>query len=242
ARAGEEWPWATSRKALAQEWLSVVTGQGPQGWSPMTHVNEGGLTPQKFVESLGEDDPEIEKLPKRIPKEAPLPKDIPGLDPKKCVDVQDDKMGIAEEGRLGKRRVDHNASDYLVVWMPGWHHEWACQIPWKNLPQKVQKGRWKVYAVIKVEKKEGVDPEKEAIWAGVYNWGKRQELAEVRILIKDTSEDYRSYLIGTVEASPEQYIWIAPPGAGIEGPVRLSPGEGNIKGLWVDRVILVPAE
>jgi hypothetical protein len=24
----------------------------------MTHVNEGGLTPQKFVESLGEDDPE----------------------------------------------------------------------------------------------------------------------------------------------------------------------------------------
>jgi hypothetical protein len=64
----------------------------------------------------------------------------------------------------------------------------------------------------------------------------------VRIPIKETTEGYRSYLIGTVEASPEQYIWIAPPGAGIAGPVRLAPGEGNIEGLWVDRIVLVPSE
>jgi hypothetical protein len=242
ARAGAEWPLPLSRKAVAQEWLSVVTGKGPQGWSPMTHVNEGGLTPQQFVESLGEDDPELEKLPKRIPKEAPLPSDIPGIDQKKCVDVQDDKMSIAEEGRLGRRRVDPSASDYLAVWMPGWHHEWACQVHWKNLPAKAQKGLWKVYAVIKVEKRAGVDPEKEAIWAGVYHTGKKVGLAEVVIPIKETSDGYRSYLIGTVEASPEQYIWIAPPGGGLAGPARLSPGEGNIEGLWIDRIVLVPAK
>lgn len=242
ARAGADWPLPLSRKQVAEEWLKVVTGPGPKGWTPLTHVNEGGLTPQKFVESLGEDDPELERLPKQIPKEAPLPKDIPGLDPKKCIDVQDDKMSIAEEGRLGVRKVDPQASDYLAVMMPGWHHEWACHIYWKNLPEKAQKGRWKVYAVIKVEKKPEVDPEKEAIWAGVYHTARREGLAEVRIPIKETSEEYKSYLIGVVEASPDQYIWIAPTAGGLAGPVRLSPGEGNVKALWVDRIVLVRAD
>lgn len=53
ARAGEEWPLPPSRKEAAEEWLKTVTGEGPKGWTPLTHVNEGGLTPQKFVESLG---------------------------------------------------------------------------------------------------------------------------------------------------------------------------------------------
>ncbi|MCY2930980.1 MAG: DUF4838 domain-containing protein [Planctomycetota bacterium] len=48
-RAGAEWPLPSSRKAVADEWLAVATGPGPEGWTPMTHVNEGGGTPQEFI-------------------------------------------------------------------------------------------------------------------------------------------------------------------------------------------------
>lgn len=56
--AGGIWPVPVSRKALGEQWLSVATGPGPKGWTPMSHVNEGGLSPQQFVAKLGEDPPE----------------------------------------------------------------------------------------------------------------------------------------------------------------------------------------
>lgn len=248
ARAGAQWPLSLSRKEVAETWLKVVTGPGPEGWTPLTHVNEGGLTPQQFVqrfltEEALKEEAELARLPLRIPKKTPPPTDIPNFVPAKAIEVQEDKMNIAEPGTLGNYTVDRKASDYLAVWMPGWHHEWACSIPWKALPNKAQKGRWRVYALIRVAKKEGVDPEKIAIWAGVYNGEEKQNRAEVRIPIKETSEDaYKAYLLGVVEAHPNQYIWIAPGGGGLEAPPRLSPGQGNIEGIWVDRVYLLPAE
>ncbi len=50
-----EWVFPTSRKALADQWLAVATGKGPVGWSPMTLINEGGTTPQAFVEQFQND-------------------------------------------------------------------------------------------------------------------------------------------------------------------------------------------
>ncbi|MCM8760224.1 MAG: DUF4838 domain-containing protein, partial [Candidatus Omnitrophica bacterium] len=191
-----EWPLPLSRKQVAEEWLKVVTGPGPQGWTPVTHLNEQLLTPQKFVESLGEDEPELEHLLKSIPKEISFPKDIPGLDPKKCIDIQDDDILLYREGELGFRRVDSHASDYRVIMLPGWHREGVCQIRCQFLPQKAQKGKWKVYAVIKVEQKPETAPEKEAIQAGVYHPIQGKAVAKISIPIKDTSEDYKSYLIG----------------------------------------------
>ncbi|CUU37582.1 MAG: DUF4838 domain-containing protein [Armatimonadetes bacterium] len=49
---GKSWAPAPSRKALAQRWLERALAPGPHGWTPITHVNEWGTTPQKFVESL----------------------------------------------------------------------------------------------------------------------------------------------------------------------------------------------
>ena len=54
-QAKAEWPLPTSRRAVAAEWLSVATGNGPPGWASMTHVNEARRTPQAFVDGLGED-------------------------------------------------------------------------------------------------------------------------------------------------------------------------------------------
>ncbi|MCS7066794.1 MAG: hypothetical protein NZL85_11065, partial [Fimbriimonadales bacterium] len=51
-QAGAKWAMPLSKQELAQKWLQIATGEGPKGWSRITHVNEGGLTPEKFVERL----------------------------------------------------------------------------------------------------------------------------------------------------------------------------------------------
>jgi hypothetical protein len=47
--SGASWPVPESRQELAGKWLAGVTGPGPAGWSPVTHVNEPGRTPQDFA-------------------------------------------------------------------------------------------------------------------------------------------------------------------------------------------------
>ncbi|MHB9106955.1 MAG: DUF4838 domain-containing protein [Armatimonadota bacterium] len=51
-QSGQAWPLPESRQAVADAWLAVITEPGPRGWTTMTHVNEGGLTPQAFVAAL----------------------------------------------------------------------------------------------------------------------------------------------------------------------------------------------
>jgi hypothetical protein len=41
-----------SKEQLAQKWLQIATGDGPPGWTRITHVNEAGLTPEQFVENV----------------------------------------------------------------------------------------------------------------------------------------------------------------------------------------------
>jgi hypothetical protein len=57
-KAGEKWPLPTSRKAVTDEWLAVATAAGPKGWTKITHLSEGGLTPQAFVARFATDPPE----------------------------------------------------------------------------------------------------------------------------------------------------------------------------------------
>ena len=53
--AGAKWPLPMSRKAVADEWLAVATGPGPEGWAPMAWANERGQTPQAFIASVASD-------------------------------------------------------------------------------------------------------------------------------------------------------------------------------------------
>jgi hypothetical protein len=57
SKANAEWPIDKSRKAVAADWLATATGSGPAGWSPMTTIREGGLTPQAFVAQFAVDSP-----------------------------------------------------------------------------------------------------------------------------------------------------------------------------------------
>ncbi|MDW8290415.1 MAG: DUF4838 domain-containing protein [Armatimonadota bacterium] len=241
---GKTWPLPLSRKAVAEEWLAVATGSGPQGWTPMTHVNEGGLTPQKFVERFAVDEPDP-VLPDaaRRGESLPPPADLQGVDPRRCVDAQEWMSQIANEGVWGVYASDPLASDGYAVKMPGNHWEWAYQLPVSLLPPRAQKGKWKVYVVVRVDKKAGVDPQREAFGTGVWDTERRVSAAEVRVRIADTDEKgYRSFLVGTVELHPKMYIWVCPPAAGIGGTVHVSPEEANVRAVWVDRVYLVPAE
>ena len=51
-QAGATWPLPVSRQAVADEWLAMIREPGPPGWTPMTRVSEGGVTPEAFVAAL----------------------------------------------------------------------------------------------------------------------------------------------------------------------------------------------
>jgi hypothetical protein len=48
--AGETWPLADSRAAFAAEWLRRAQGDPAESWTKVAMLNEGRLTPEKFVE------------------------------------------------------------------------------------------------------------------------------------------------------------------------------------------------
>ena len=45
------WPLPLMRQELADRWLSIATGPGPDGWSGMTRINESGTTPETICKA-----------------------------------------------------------------------------------------------------------------------------------------------------------------------------------------------
>ena len=222
-RTDAEWPLPLSRKAVADEWLAVATGPGPKGWSPMTHVNESGLTPQAFVARFAVD-------PKDRGKHPPPPDDLPGVEPKAGVEGQDGLARLASEGRLAEVRADDAASDGTAVRMPGSHKEWAFQLPFAELEERAHSGRWDVYAVVRVVAGKGADTDQSAFSAGVYDTAGKAARASLSPKVGEANTGaYRSYKLGSVEANRDLYVWVAP------------PGHAGVEEVWVDRVYLVPA-
>lgn len=223
--AGGEWPVPASRKALADRFLAVATGPGPQGWAPMTHINEGGVTPQQFVARFAEDppDPEVQPVPARSARPAPPA----GLPRTGAVDVQDSHAVLVNEWQWTEFRADPSASDGVAAFMPSNHHEWAFQIPHQNLPRKAMTGKWRVYALIRVEKARP-DASGTAFTAGVWDTGRGLDLGSISVPVAEASEAYKPYLIATAEMGQGRYIWVAP------------TVNNGLRGIWIDRIWLVP--
>jgi hypothetical protein len=194
----------------------------------MTHINEGGETPQQLVAGFSQDPPEpvLRPLPKRVPA-PPLPAGIP--DAESGVDVQDNLARLFNEGEFAEIRADPAASDGLAVWMPGSHHEWATQFPLASLPPRLRTGRWRVYALIRVEKSPSAVPASTAFTAGIYDPSVGASVGQIGPAVRDASETYQPYLLGTLDGASDQCVWIAP---------AANPGVGAV---WVDRLFLVPA-
>ena len=113
--------------------------------------------------------------------------------------------------------------------MLGSHQEWAFRIPGSALPAKVRAGKWKVYAVVRVEKDHAGAPGAQAFSAGVYDNKARSSLAEIKPCLSEAAPDFQSYLLGELELNPDRDIWVAP------------AGNKSIKAIYVDRIFLVPA-
>lgn len=223
---GGEWPVPASRRALADLWLAAATGPGPQGWSRMTHVNEGGLTPEQFVSRFAEDPPEPKIAP--LPERSRTPEPPSGLTAKGAVDVQDSLARLAGEWTWAETRADPSASDGVGVYLPSNHHEWAFQVHWDKLPRRARSGRWHVYALIRVD---GARPEASgtAFTAGVWDSAAGADLGGVAVPASDASATYRPYLLATVDTRRDRYVWVAP------------AANPSLTGVWVDRLWLVPA-
>ena len=54
ADAGATWPLSESRTMVADEWMAIAKGVPGKAWTKVTLLNEGGLTPEKWVARLTE--------------------------------------------------------------------------------------------------------------------------------------------------------------------------------------------
>lgn len=221
-RAADSWPLNQSRKAVAQQWLSDATGKGPIGWTPITHVNEGGFTPQAFTAQFTTDPPEPDSRPLPARKSNPYPPlGIPA-----GLDAQDDLASLWESPFNSQLRADPLASDGIACWMPGSHHEWAFQLPIDKVPP-AQSGRWKVYVVVRVDAEHS--DTSAAFTAGIYDDGAKKDLTMAAFRIDQTGTGYKAFDMGIHSLSSTMRVWVAP------------PSNPKVKAVWVDRVYLVRA-
>jgi hypothetical protein len=225
ARKGVPWTLPESRKAVADAWIREAKGTGPKGWEPISQISEAGLKPERWIERFAVD-PTPVHLPGRVAKR-PLPADITVPSGAEVLDIQDDEAKLYGEGDLAELRPDSAASDGIACFMPGTHHEWAFQLPASKMPKEAVTGKWKVYAVVRVEP--GQDANAPAFTAGLYDTGTSRIWDRIEVKAAEAGAGYRTYLLGTTELSPQSYLWLAP------------SGNSAVKGVWVDRVILVRA-
>lgn len=226
-----DWPLPESRRAVADDFAVVAKGLPGKAWTVVNPVRESGLTVEKFVAELGPD-PALNlgpSPPKRLAK-APLPADLKGLSRRRAVDVQDDLATLAKPGEWAEVRPDPAASDLRAAWMPGSHKEWACAFRASQWPERARAGRWRVYVVARVEPAPGVKPSLPAFSAGVYDEQAKRTPASLNATLADAGDGYRSHLVGTVELNAHCQVYVAP------------AGNGAAQALWVDRVVLAPAE
>ena len=224
------WPWPESRQATAEAFRQVCQGVPGEDWTQVRVLNEPGLQVADFVKQFAQDEPNTNgpAPPKRLPHPSP-PTDLPGVKRSRCVDLQDNLAALYKPGEFAEIRPDPGASDRRSVWMLGSHQEWAFRIPGSALPAKVRAGKWKVYAVVRVEKDHAGAPGAQAFSAGVYDNKARSSLAEIKPCLSEAAPDFQSYLLGELELNPDRDIWVAP------------AGNKSIKAIYVDRIFLVPA-
>lgn len=221
-RENVKWPLPTSRRAVADDWLAAATGKGPAGWTPMTHVNEGGLTPAQFVARFAADPVEPPPLPGRKAG-VPLPADLDakGHD---VIDLQDDLARLANEPEWATLMADPAASDGIACRMPGSHHEWAFQIPVSAAGKSFRPGRYRVVLVARLE---GAPANGPAVSFGVYDEVAKKDLGSQTFAADKLGTNYRSLELGTLDLTATSTIWVAP------------PARSDLKAVWIDRVILV---
>jgi len=224
-----KWPLNESRKLVAAEFKKVCDGVPGKDWTQLRVMSERGLLVETFLANFT-NDPPLTKVQTPAPPRLKNPKSPADLKlgaSEKFVDLQDNLAGLYKRGEFADILPDENASDHRAVWMPGDHAEWAFRISGERVFQKAKTGKWKIYAVVRVEKNPDAKTDSIAFAAGVYDAVVKNYPADAKFRVSETDNDYHSYLVGTFEPSAARDIFVSPAN---------NPG---VKAIWVDRIFLV---
>lgn len=185
----------------------------------MTHIAEGRLMDDFRAAAV---------LPER--HDAAPPPGCDGLAAGRWFDFQDDEFRLARPGEWVRLTPDPAASDGVAARMPGGHNEWAVALPLDAPALARSKGqRWRMAVAVRVEKtgQDGV-----AFTYGLYDGEAKKGLGGGAVKAADINGDgYGLYEVGTHEAGPQRYLWVAPAG-----------NAANVPAVWVDRFVLVAPE
>lgn len=153
------------------------------------------------------------KIERKVP---PVPEICRGLPASNWVDYQDLSLRRYAGAEITEDRL---ASDNGALTMPGNKPDWGIQMKLDNLPPE---GKWKLYAVVRVDPGRGPDSAAALIF-GVHPGANRKvTLGEVR------DGQYHTFgLPGAYDSNAGQGLFFAP------------PNSGAIRRMYVDRVIAV---
>ncbi len=216
---GDEWPVDANRQDFASKWLTNTANvMDIAGYPPVTAVDEGGTTPQQFIDHLGPETPlpALHPLPER-PTSLPPPLGLP-----QGIDYQDNLADLWQPPTGADLRTDPLASDGIACWMPGSHHEWGFQVPLSKIPVS---GRYKVYVVVRLDHDESDGSA--AFSAGLYDGDTKKDYVTKKFNLNEVSDAYKAFELGTFKLTPGMIVWVAP------------PSNNKVRAVWVDRVYLV---
>ena len=157
---------------------------------------------------------------------APKPEEFDKLPAEDCNIVQQDKFVLYRKGECSDEIDDPTASDGKTAKLFTNTIDWAVQYQITADDLKKMTGRWKFYAVVRID---ALTDHGSAFRYGVYDGGANRQAAEFLAKIEDCKDGkYHTWYMGTYEMRPGlAYYFVS---AGIPD---------QVKGIYIDRVVMV---
>jgi hypothetical protein len=135
---------------------------------------------------------------------------------------------LYRKGTLSELEQDDKASGNSAASIVGDTNEWAIQAKLSHFLDSSGADKWHIYALTRVDFKDGAKPEGIAFQSGVYDTTNRASISSKSIPVTQVQEDkYQRIDLGAYPLTSGMYIWFA--------PVR----NAAIEKIYVDRVILI---
>ena len=165
----------------------------------------------------------VPSLEARFAGPPPEPSEFAKLPKKDVFEVHTDAMKLFDPPNWVKIVDDPKASEGKAAAMNGSHTQWAVQYHITDAQAQALKGNWKWYVIVRTEG----DKTGGAFNYGIYDGG-REVARFTADLERGADGNYQTYYLGTHKPRSGMYVWVAPLGNG-----------GVVKGIYVDRIILV---
>lgn len=166
----------------------------------------------------------VPSLEARFAGPPPEPQDFDKMPASDVYVVHAGQMQLFDPPNWVKLVDDPKASDGKAAVMNGSHTQWAVQFHITDELAKTLEGHWKWYVIVRTEGDKS---------GGAFNygiWGPGGEVGRFTAGLENSADgNYHTYYMGTQKPTAGLYAWIAP----------LGNGANIVKGIYVDRIILV---